>query len=86
MSPAGQLWGGLSPEEHEQVARLCPQRRFSKGSTIFAPGDAPDSLYVLLSGLVTLTHLSEGGQESIPLLPRRDPSADGSPQSPAEPA
>jgi CRP/FNR family transcriptional regulator len=59
------LWGGLSPEEHEQVARLCPQRRFSKGSTIFAPGDAPDSLYVLLSGLVTLTHLSEGGQESI---------------------
>ena len=59
------LWEGLSPEEREQVARVCPERRFSKGSTIFAPGDTPDALYVLLSGLVTLSHLSEGGQESI---------------------
>ena len=65
MTPAGELWEGLSPEEHQQVARLCRQRRFSAGSTIFAPGDAPDSLYVVLSGLVTLSHLAEVGQESI---------------------
>ncbi len=65
MAPASELWQGLSPEQREQVGRLCPERRFSKGSTIFAPGDAPDSLYVLMSGLVTLSHLSEGGQESI---------------------
>ena len=65
MTPAGELWEGFSPEEHKQVARLCPERRFSKGSTIFAPGDTPDALYVLVSGLVTLSHLSEGGQESI---------------------
>lgn len=65
MTPAGELWEGLSPEEREQVARVCPERRFSRGSTIFAPGDAPDALYVLTSGLITLSHLSEGGQESI---------------------
>lgn len=65
MIPAGELWQGLSSEEHQQAARVCPERRFSKGSTIFAPGDAPDALYVLKSGLVTLSHLSEGGQESI---------------------
>ena len=65
MSPAGELWEGLSSEEREQVAKHCPERRFSKGSTIFAPGDAPDALYVLTSGLVTLSHLSEDGQESI---------------------
>ena len=65
MTPAGELWEGLSPGEREQIARVCPDRRFSKGSTIFAPGDAPDALYVLTSGLVTLSHLSEGGQESI---------------------
>ena len=64
MSPAGELWEGLSPEERKQVARLCPERRFSKGSTIFAPGGAPDALYVLTSGLVTLScvlsrHLAE---------------------------
>lgn len=65
MSPAAQLWEGLSPGEREQVAKYCPERRFSRGSTIFAPGDAPDALYVLTSGLVTLSHLSEDGQESI---------------------
>ena len=65
MSPAGELWEGLSSEERERVAKHCPERRFSKGNTIFAPGDAPDALYVLTSGLVTLSHLSEDGQESI---------------------
>ncbi len=65
VTPAGELWQGLSPEEHQQIARVCPERRFSKGGTIFAPGDEPDALYVLKSGLVTLSHLSEGGQESI---------------------
>lgn len=65
MTPAGELWEGLSPEEREQVARFCPERRFSRGSTIFAPGDAPDALYIVTSGLVTLSHVSEDGQESI---------------------
>lgn len=65
MTLAGELWQGLSPEEHEQVARFCPERRFPRGSTIFAPGDAPDALYVLRTGLVTLSHVSEDGQESI---------------------
>lgn len=65
MTPAGELWEDLSPEEREQVAKFCPERRFSRGSTIFAPGDAPDALYVLTSGLVTLSHVSEDGQESI---------------------
>ncbi len=65
MTPTGELWEGLSPEEREQVARFCPERRFPKGSTIFAPGDAPDALYVVAAGLVTLSHVSESGQESI---------------------
>lgn len=65
MTSAGELWEGLSPEEREQVGRFCPERRFSRGSTIFAPGDAPDALYIVTSGLVTLGHLSEDGQESI---------------------
>lgn len=65
MTSAGELWEGLSPEEREQVARFCPERRFSRGSTIFAPGDAPDALYIVTSGLVTLSHVSEDGQESI---------------------
>jgi len=66
VTPVGELWEGLSSDEREQVARVCPERRFGKGSIIFAPGDPPDALYVLMSGLVTLSHLSEDdGQESI---------------------
>ena len=65
MNPASELWAGLSPAELEQVARVCPERRFRKGNTIFAPGDPPDALYLLISGLVTLSHLSEDGQQSI---------------------
>jgi len=65
MTPAGELWQGLSDEERAQVAKVCPERHVGKGSTIFAPGDAPDALYVLQSGLVTLSHVSEDGQASI---------------------
>ena len=60
-----ELWQGLSPEERRQVARLCPERRYPEGRTIFSPGEAPDALYVLKSGLVTLSHLAQGGRESI---------------------
>lgn len=65
MTTAAELWQGLAPEELRQVARVCPERRFPRGRTIFAPGDAPDALYVMVSGLVTLAHLSERGRESI---------------------
>ncbi len=65
MTPLGELWDDLTAEERQEVARFCPERRFPKGQTIFAPGDAPDALYVLTSGLVTLSHVSEDGQESI---------------------
>ncbi len=68
MTTAVELWQGLSPEEHRQVARVCPERHFSRGKTIFAPGDAPDALYVLVSGLVTLSHLSEGGESILRVL------------------
>ncbi len=63
-----ELWHALSPEERRQVARVCPERRFPRGKTIFAPGDAPDALYVMVSGLVTLSHLSEGGESILRVL------------------
>ena len=65
MGSTADLWEGLSPDERDQVARYCPDRSFPKGSVIFTPGDAPEALYVLRSGLVKLSHVSEAGQESI---------------------
>jgi CRP/FNR family transcriptional regulator, cyclic AMP receptor protein len=61
----GDLWEGLSRVEREQVARVCPERRFDRGVVIFAPGDPPDALYALTLGLVALSYLSDDGQESI---------------------
>ncbi len=61
----GELWEGLSPEELELAERFCPERHFPEGATIFAPGDPSEALYVLKSGIVNLTHVSEDGQESI---------------------
>ncbi len=61
----GELWEGLSPEDLEQAEHFCPERHFPEGATIFAPGDPSDSLYVLKSGIVSLSHVSEDGQESI---------------------
>jgi CRP-like cAMP-binding protein len=73
MEPAGELWEGLSARERAQVAACCPDRHYPKGSVIFGPGHPPDALYVLLSGLITLSYLAEGGQESI----LRDQPRDG---------
>jgi CRP-like cAMP-binding protein len=61
----GELWEGLSAEELEQAERFCPERQLPEGATIFAPGDPSDALYVLKSGIVSLSHVSEDGQESI---------------------
>ena len=65
MTLAVELWQGLSLEERRQVEKVCPERRYPEGRTIFSPGEAPDALYVLKSGLVTLSHLARGGHESI---------------------
>ncbi len=65
MVPSGELWEALSREERERVASFCPERRFPKGGTVFAPGDSPDALYVVASGLVTLSHVAEDGQQTI---------------------
>ena len=65
MTPTGELWEGVSAEERAQIVKVCPERHFARGSTIFAPGDAPDALYVLALGLVTLSHVSKEGQETI---------------------
>lgn len=64
-APTVELWEGLAPEERRQVARACPEKRFAEGRTVFSPGEPPDALYVLESGLVTLSHLSRDGRESI---------------------
>lgn len=59
------LFRGTSDADAQRIARLCGERRFPAGATIFQKGDAGDSLYIVKEGLVRLLSLSEKGAETI---------------------
>lgn len=61
----GGLLHGLSETETQEFARLCTNRRYSAGKTIFPKGDPADSLCILQEGFVRLVSLSERGAETI---------------------
>lgn len=42
----------LSAGQLDQVATLCMQRAFSKGTTIYRIGESPDEFFVLVDGVV----------------------------------
>ncbi len=58
------LFRGTSDADAQRIARLCSERRFPAGATIFQKGDAGDSLYIVKEGLVRLLSLSEKGAET----------------------
>ncbi|MGZ8463444.1 MAG: Crp/Fnr family transcriptional regulator [Candidatus Deferrimicrobiaceae bacterium] len=62
---AAELLQGISPRESELVSRLCVERRYSEGETIFFRGDPSDALYLLRAGRVKLCSVSEKGTEMI---------------------
>jgi len=62
---AGELLRGLSETEAREFARLCTERRFPAGKTIFSKGDPADSLCILRDGFVRLVSISEQGAETI---------------------
>ncbi|MCR4309153.1 MAG: Crp/Fnr family transcriptional regulator [Deltaproteobacteria bacterium] len=62
---AGGLLHDLSETETREFARLCTDRRYPAGETIFSKGDPAGSLCILREGLVRLVSLSERGAETI---------------------
>lgn len=62
---AAELFREIGPRESELVSRLCAERRYPEGATIFSRGDPAESLYVLKEGLVKLCSVSEKGTETI---------------------
>ena len=59
------LFEGISEEETQKVARLCSERAYPKGATIYSEGDPSDALYILKEGLVKIISFSEKGAETI---------------------
>ena len=62
---SAELFAGITPEESVQVSRLCVDRRYPEGSTIFPRGESSDALYILREGLVKLGVISQKGTETI---------------------
>ncbi len=60
-----ELFRGITDAEAQNIAAICPEKRYPKGATIFSPGDPPGFLYILREGLVKLASLSEKGSETI---------------------
>jgi len=59
------LFQGISEAEGQTISRLCSERRFPQGATLFSEGDPVDALYLLKEGLVKIVSISGGGRETI---------------------
>ncbi len=62
---AVELFRGTSEADVQRIGRLCGERRYPAGSTIFERGDAADGVLIVKEGLVRLLSLSEKGAETI---------------------
>lgn len=60
-----ELWTILSPEERRLVAENLQIREFNKNQLIYAEGEEPEFLWVLLSGKVKKTKEGVGGRVQI---------------------
>ncbi len=62
---AVELFQGISETEARKVERLCAERQYRKGSTIFSKGDPASALYIVKDGKVRILSLSDKGKETI---------------------
>ena len=62
---AVELFQGISEAEAQRVARLCADRKYRKGATIFSKGDLANALYIVKDGRVRILSLSDKGKETI---------------------
>lgn len=59
------LFGGLSPEELQQIASGCREFRVAKHEVLFQKGDLADGLHVLVMGQIKLAIPSANGMEKV---------------------
>lgn len=59
------LFRGVAPADVERIGGFLSERKYRKGSTVFARGDPGDALYIVKEGLVKLVAHSGRGTETI---------------------
>ena len=55
----------LSEVQKQEVSQMITNRSFKKGELIFLAGDVNGNLYVVKTGRVKITQLSENGREQV---------------------
>jgi CRP/FNR family cyclic AMP-dependent transcriptional regulator len=60
-----ELFKGVPDPDVRRIARLCTERRYEQGATIFSEGDPGDSMFIVREGLVKLVSVSKKGAETI---------------------
>jgi len=65
INTAVELFEGISEAEAQRVARLCSERKYRKGATIFSRGDPANALCIVKEGRVRILSLSDKGTETI---------------------
>ena len=60
-----ELFQGVSDPDARRIARLCTERRYPQGATIFSEGDPGDSMFIVKEGVVKLVSVSKKGAETI---------------------
>lgn len=59
------LFQSLTTEQKKQIHSLVHHKHYSKGETIYRPGETADSLYVLQTGKIRVYRLSDTGKEQL---------------------
>ena len=62
------LFAELLPEELERISAAAQNRDLRRGDVLFAEGDEPDELFVVVSGRIALANKSVDGRESVVAL------------------
>lgn len=59
------LFQSLAPVQKKRIHSLIQAKHYSRGETIYRPGETADSLYVLKSGKIRVYRLSDSGKEQL---------------------
>ncbi|MEK7435164.1 MAG: cyclic nucleotide-binding domain-containing protein, partial [Cyanobacteriota bacterium] len=67
------LFSNMDKNEIEQITKICVERSFEKGKTIFYEQDQGTSFYLILSGQVKIVMMSNDGREhTLGVLKEKD--------------
>lgn len=59
------IFSNLTYEEMMEVARITKEKTFEKGEMLYMAGDKGEKLYVIHSGKVKITRLTDSGKEQV---------------------